>query len=134
MPADVAGLIERRGEDLSGLRGPFKVEEWAPEIPEIWAPKWTLARQKQVNHWVANDDPEGFAEIVLRFSVDQDGQRLFKGTGHGHWLKNVEPAEVVGRVARFILGIDDPVEDIGAIEGNSEGTPSDSPSTQLRSA
>lgn len=96
------------------LRGPFPVPEWGGEI---YAPKWTIARQRAVHKLITADEPDLFARVVYENALNQDGQRLFQGAGTLAAMVNGEDLNLLFRIARWIMSNDE-TPTIEQAEGN----------------
>lgn len=131
-PADLA--LEDAQERRGALRGPFSTHWWEPHIPVIWARTFTLNDERTVAPFARDDDPAGWAEIVIRCARDRDGRRVFK-PAHRRLLTDLTLAAHVRLAAQFCMGTLDPAGDpepsgdelMEELRGNSEAIQSAAP-------
>jgi len=119
-------VIDQIRARYASQRTHVEVPEWGePDHPlDVYADPFTLADEQTISRFLKDDDPAGFAELVIRKAEDAAGNKLF-GKGDKPLLLRTGEARVVKRVAMAIMsGI--------SIEGarkNSGPTPDSSPST-----
>lgn len=99
----------------------IEVPEWrdVATLPEvIYSRPYTLYDERSMKQFARDDNPDGFAEVVVRKAVDEKGARLF-ADGDRPALVRVCPAAVLKRIATAIIASAPSVEDA---LGNSERT------------
>lgn len=104
---DLEKLGERKRAEHRHLRGPYPTPEWAPELPAIYARPYTIADQRVLEPYIRDDNPEGWAEVIIRCALDDEGARLFQPRAVGAWLRTRERYSVVSRIAAWIMSNDD---------------------------
>ena len=94
-PASTAGAALR--QRFGGLRVRVVVPQWKGIIPDdsqgepaIYAKPFTLADQKAVQSWIDTNNPEGWAQVLIRKACDEEGSRLFGMGDRPVLLEHVE--------------------------------------------
>jgi hypothetical protein len=89
-----------------------EIPEWGDNGDALTAyfSPWTLFDERAVRHFTADDNPEGFAAVVVSKLSDESGTRLFKAEDRKRIMRNCE-AHTIKRVAMEIVGSTISIED-----------------------
>ena len=94
---------------FAGLRVRVVVRELEGIVPEdsqgetaIYGQPFTLRDSKRLDGFIADDDPEGYAQVVIDKAETESGERLFD-VGDKAILMNCIEAHIVSRVARSLM-------------------------------
>lgn len=68
----------------------------------IYAKPYTLSEDSEYRGFLDKNDPEGWAEILIRRAVFKDGTKVFD-RGDKHAMMNIIPAHIVKNIAMQML-------------------------------
>lgn len=111
--ARYTGLDRQRIEvpEWGGQDGPFV----------LWAKPWTLEDERGITRAMRDDNPEGFAAVVLAKAEDEDGAPMFDARADKPVIMRIGEAHVLKRVAYQVMA---GTADVETARGNSAPTAS----------
>lgn len=121
--SDVADRLRTR---FGNINVRVVVPEWRDVLPldsrdepAIYARPFTLADSQKLQRWIDENSPEGWAQVLLRKALNEEGDRLFDIADRKTLMQCCE-AHILSRVAQSIIAS----VDLDTAEGNSSATPS----------
>ncbi len=85
------------------------IPEWGDgDEPFVaYSSKWTLEDDKALASYIEDNDPEGFAKVVVRKLTDEGGEKLFPRMLHSaQELMKISHATTMKRIANQIISME----------------------------
>ena len=111
----MSSLIEQLSTRFSSAeKMTIEVPEWGMngegEPFKVYFSAWTLHDERSIKRFINDENPEGFAYVVVKKAQDINGKRLFDDGDVKRLMRNTE-AHIIKRIAMEIIGSTISVED-----------------------